>query len=163
MDEKPTQLPFSVAMNASEQPRKFRIFEAGALRFGVSERDISTVAEWRKPTPLPQAPESVLGVVSLEGRMLTVIDLALLAGSPAPSDGYRHILALRGDEQLAIAVTSGGATVEFVDLDFSAATEDDEKFVLGRVQHEGAEIITLNPAELFFCAFRGRERRRRRF
>jgi len=144
--------------------RKVQLFRAGSSYFGVFETEIATIAEWREPTPLPHAPESVLGIVSIQGRMLTVLDLAILQASETPSGekSYRHILALRGDEQLALAVTQVDETIEFSDADPDPA-EKDERFVLAVLRREGTAIRILNVPELFHAALQGRERRRRRF
>jgi chemotaxis signal transduction protein len=107
----------------------------------------------------------VLGLVSIEGRMLTVLDLSMLAsGEAASSDAAReipgHLIALRGDEQLALAVDDVGETIE---LPAVAIEETAGTLVLGVVHRDGAAINILNLKELFPTAIQGRERRRRRF
>lgn len=152
-------------VSSDERVRRVQLFRARALQFGVFETEIATIAEWREPTPLPQAPESVLGVVSIQGRMLTVLDPAILAGGEISSDdgSYRYILALRGDEQLALAASDLNETIELSDSDYEGATENDERFVLGVLRRAGTETRILNLLELFPAALQGRERRRRRF
>lgn len=63
-----------------------------ALRLAVVERVIQAVAL----TPLPGAPEIVLGVLNLQGRLVPVVDLRRRFGLPArvlaPSD---HLLIAR--------------------------------------------------------------------
>ncbi len=151
--------------DSEERVRKVQLFRARALLFGVFETEIATIAEWREPTPLPHAPESVLGVVSIQGRMLTVLDLVALAGSETISDDgfYRYILALRGDEQLALAISDLGETIEFSNSESEDATENDERFVLRVLRSAGQDTRILNVTELFPAALQGRERRRRRF
>ncbi|MGI9068790.1 MAG: chemotaxis protein CheW [Pyrinomonadaceae bacterium] len=138
---------------------------AGSVQFGIFAEEIATIVAWREPTPLPQAPKSVLGVVSIQGRMLTVLDLAMLTGRAAASNDVpaRHLIALRGDEQLALAIETLGETIEIAKDDFNAKRESGEALVLGVLPREGAEINILNPQELFPTAIQGRERRRRRF
>ena len=151
--------------SSEDRVRKVQLFRAGAFPFGVFETEIATIAEWREPTPLPHAPESVLGVVSIQGRMLTVLDLALLAGSETGSDDglYRYILALRGDEQLALAISDLGETIEFSNSESEGVTENDERIVLRVLRSAGQDTRILNVTELFPAALQGRERRRRRF
>jgi purine-binding chemotaxis protein CheW len=148
-------------------PRKLQLLQTGSSQLGIFADEIATVAPWRAPTPLPHAPKSVLGVVSIEGRMLTVLDLSLLRGEEASSNCdesgiYKRLIALRGDEQLALAVDSVGETIELdnVDLDPNGAAD---KLTLGILRHDGADINILNLKELFSTAIQGRERRRRRF
>lgn len=154
----------SIDERKEEPVRTLQLFRAGPHQFGVFEDEIATIAEWRDPTPLPHAPKSVLGVVSLQGRMLTVLDLAAFETQTASRDKSRgHFLALRGDEQLALAVDALGETIEIPGHGFEEPQEGAGKFVLGLFSHQGTEIIILNTKELFPTAMQGRERRRRRF
>lgn len=151
-------------MNQQDSP-KLQVLLAGSSRFGIFTDEIATIVDWAEPTPLPHAPKSVLGVVSIEGRMLTVLDLATLAGgeaasSDAANDIHRRLIALRGDEQLALAVDDVGETIE---LPAVAVEETAGTLVLGVLPHDGAAIKILNLKELFATAIQGRERRRRRF
>ena len=145
--------------------RTVQLLRAGSFEFGIFADAIAAIAAWREPTPLPNAPKSVLGVASIQGRMLTVLDLASLPGREAASTtaAAQQLIALRGDEQLALAVDGLGETIELADGDFDTRQENDETFVLGVLHREGAEIYILNPKELFPTAIQGRERRRRRF
>jgi len=143
---------------------RVQLFGADPLTFGVSSEDVSTISRWREPTQLPHAPESVLGVVSIQGRMLTVLDLARLSGVEATTEGtYSQIIALRGDEQLALAATAVGEVIEFAPVDMGVEANGNERFVWGVFTHSGADIRLLNVSELFSAALHGRERRRRRF
>jgi len=151
--------------SSEERVRKVQLFRARTFPFGVFESEIATIAEWREPTPLPHAPESVLGVVSIQGRMLTVLDLEMLAGGEMDSDDgpYRSILALRGDEQLALAISELGETIECSTSESESAPGNEERFVLGVWRRAGQDARILNVTELFPAALQGRERRRRRF
>jgi len=151
-----------------EQPlRTLQVFDAAAAQFAVFADEVMTIAEWREPALLPHAPASVLGVVSIHGRMLTVLDLSQLLEPPQRSKDPTHILALRGDEQLALAIEGPGETIELGDTkangDFGAAPEDDGKLITRVINYNGNEIKILNVKELFPAAIQGRERRRRRF
>ena len=144
--------------------RPLQLLRAGSFQFGIFADEIAAIAPWQDPTPLPHAPKSVLGVVSIQGRMLTVLDLAALPSREADhSDAVaQHLIALRGDEQLALAVDGLGETIELADADFDAPPEAGETLILGVLNREGAVIYILNPKELFPAAIQGRERRRRR-
>ena len=148
--------------------RTLQLFRSGSTQFGIFADEIATIVTWLEPTPLPHAPKSVLGVVSIQGRMLTVLNLATLSGdkagkSDAPRDLPGHLIALRGDEQLALAVDDLGETVQLADDKFDAKLEPTRTLILGVLHHENAEINILNLKELFPTAIQGRERRRRRF
>jgi chemotaxis signal transduction protein len=147
------------------EPRTLQVFISGGTQFAVFADDVLTIAEWREPAMLPHAPASVLGVVSIHGRMLTVLDLSLLLEQPQRSKDPSHILALRSDEQLALAIDAPGETIKLGNGDcaFAAATEANGQLISSVIKRNGAEIKILNVKELFPTAIQGRERRRRRF
>ena len=151
--------------------RKLQLVQAGENQFGIFADQISAIVEWQEPAPLPHSPNSVLGVVSIQGRMLTVLDLAKLASGEllddTPRKFLRHLIALRGDEQLALAIEALGEVVKLTPNESitDSITKDEivTKPVLGVLQREGAEIRILNPEGLFPAAIQGRQRRQRRF
>jgi len=125
----------------------------------LRDEEVLTVVEWTEPTPLPFAPASVLGIVSVQGRMFTVLDLGLLMDNEATEQEQRFIIALRGDEQLALAV----ADSKSVETRTEELTLDSvSRLVRGKIQLDGQEVSLLNVDTLFAVAIRGRERRRRR-
>ena len=145
---------------SQESIRQFRVFKRGDAKFAVTANEIVTVAEWRRPTPLPHSPPAVLGVVSIQGRMLTLLDpLVLLGGASNENGNQRLIVALRGDEQLGLIVdeTSDNLTAEISLLDDPASNS------LGVINHEGDSIKVMDVNKLFSLAIRGRERRKRGF
>jgi hypothetical protein len=103
--------------------------------------------------------------------MLTVLDLAKLASGEGlddtPREFLRHLIALRGDEQLALAIEALGEVVKLTPNESitDSITKDEivTTPVLGVLQREGAEIRILNPEGLFPAAIQGRQRRQRRF
>ena len=121
-------------------------FRVGSRLYGVDETKVATVANWRQPTPLPHAPPAVMGVGSLQGRMLTVLDLRrLTSGENADKTTPQHVIALRGDEQLALAVGTVEGSIE--------SPSDSNP----------SRIEVINVSSLFSLAIQGRERRQRRF
>ena len=152
----------------SDPLRELRIVFAGSRKLGIFADAIEAIADWRIPTPLPKAPRAVLGVVCIHGRMLTVLDVVALlneevgVASSKPSNPS-SIVALRGDEQLALAVDGVGETIAIATDELQAAESDEGRPVLGVVHRGDAPVTVLNLGELFAAAIRGRERRRRRF
>src|SRR6266550_8277671 len=98
----------------SRSIRRMQLVRAGSLALGLFEDEIATIVEWRKPIPLPRAPKAVLGVVSVQGRMLTILNPLRLLGETAPDNGFSpsYIIALRGTEQLALAVEGVDQAIE---------------------------------------------------
>lgn len=148
------------------QAGSVQLVRAGASHYGIFAEEIAAIVPWKEPAPLPQAPRTVLGIVSIQGRMLTVLDLKWLgedASSAEVSAPLTHLISLRGDEQLALAVDRVGATIEIEKGDIDEITPHGSPLVLRVIDHEGLEINILNLKELFAICMQGRERRRRRF
>lgn len=141
-----------------------QLFSSGGAHYAVFADQVMTIAAWREPAVLPQAPASVLGVVNIQGRMLTVLDLAHLLESQQRAPSPSHILALTGDEQLALAMDGPGETIAIGDaFGYSEEVTETSKLIAGIINHNGDEIRILNVKQLFPTAIQGRERRRRRF
>jgi len=139
---------------------RIRLLRVNSITVGVPEDQVLTVTEWYEPTPLPFAPKSVFGVASIQGRMFTVVDVGLILDLETSLQGDRTIVALHGDEQLALAVNSANDSIE---IDESQVTSKGESTLIrGRVQLEGKDVLILDVEALFAGVIRGKERRRRR-
>jgi chemotaxis signal transduction protein len=148
----------------SDSTRDLKVVFAGSRKLGVFADEIETIADWRTPTPLLHAPKAVLGVVCIHGRMLTVLNMAALMGEGvglAPSS-ESSIVALRGDEQLALAVDRAGENIAVGAGELQDPKDDGSSVILGFLDHGDESITVLNVRELFFAAIRGHERRHRR-
>ncbi|HEU4477742.1 MAG TPA: chemotaxis protein CheW [Pyrinomonadaceae bacterium] len=144
-----------------ESSRTLQVFSRRGVRFALFSDEIATIAEWRRPTPLPNATPAVAGVVSIQGRMLTVLDPAVLLDEPDDERGNQTFLAaLRGDEQLALIIDAKevplAIQLERPDTEANGAAQ-------GFIRHQGELIRVLDVKKLFALAIRGRERRQRRF
>ena len=132
---------------------------AGGLEFGIFRDEIHSSAEWRAPTPLPRAPATVLGVVCIRGRMITVLDIgALVGGEASPA---AKIVALNGDEQIGLAVSQLSDEIDVNENDL--VKEPENPLLAGRAAVNGELLPILNTKNLFAVAMRGRERRKRQF
>jgi hypothetical protein len=87
-------------------------------------------------------------------------DLSSADSSPA---GFapRVVVALRGDEQLALAADSLEGSFA-VDAELLANSQPTQPPLLAALEHEGRRLHVLDPARLFDAAMRGTERRRSR-
>lgn len=154
------------AHRAARETRGLFVLTAGGQAFAVRAEEAEGVAEGLTPAPLPHAPASVLGVVSLRGRMRTLLyPPALVAESQvspdANTDTPRFAVALRGDEQLALAADSIEGVVAF-DADSLPASDSQDPALAATLEHEGRRVRLLDASRLFDAAMRGTERRRPR-
>ena len=164
------------AERATSERRRLYVMRSGARLFAVYADAVEATSENLTPTPLPFAPAPVRGVVSQRGRILTVIDPLLLlppdappqASPPTQASAAPLIVALRGDEQLALAVERLEPGLElFDDGDDEADTTTHVSpastlFLRRTIQHHTGAIVLLDTAHLFEAAMQGVERRRRR-
>jgi purine-binding chemotaxis protein CheW len=162
-------LPRTLGLGADTDVRERRellVARCGARLIGVFADEAESVATWKEPSPLPRSPKSVLGVVSVRGRVSTVLDPLMLLGEreeDAEQTGYSFIITLRGDEQLALAVERAERIVEiFADAVEPLSSSSRAGAVRGLVQLDGKLVAVLDVRELFAAATQGIERRRKR-
>jgi chemotaxis signal transduction protein len=162
--------------------RTLFVMRAGARLFAVFAEEVEATAGDLTPTPLPFAPQAVLGVVSLRGRIRTVVDPLRLTDADAHAATYvashdsvspdsdpspssqtpaRLFVAFTGDEQLALVCDSTEGLIEVAHAKLNALPDSDSH-VLCTIEHRGLIITLLDPARLFDAAVRGIERRRKR-
>lgn len=144
--------------NDSQNKIALQMFRVGNVDLALREEEVFAVTDWREPARLPFAPQTVLGVVSIQGRMLTVLDMGKLLN--LESTTHESILALRGREQLALAGNAQGA-IEINLTDVQPATNF-APLSSGSINKDGRTIHILATDQLFGSALRGHERRRKR-
>ncbi len=185
----PRSLGLTDATEDRRERRELIIMRTGTRKIGLFADEADSVTDNLRPTPIPHAPVAVLGVVSVRGRMCIVLDpLALLdAGNsfqpssvqesqtqPSPrraddapqsrtgaSIHTRYIVALRGDEQLALAVEQVERIVEVLTENIQPLKHA-ASVVRGVIQQDSSNVVLLDPSRLFEAATQGTERRRKR-
>jgi purine-binding chemotaxis protein CheW len=163
--ETPTDQP----VETEPQLRDLFAFSAGDRIFAVFEEEVEGTAESKRPARLPHAPSAVLGIVCVRGRMLTTLDPRALVGDETVnwSNDLPLVIALRGDEQLALAADSLRETITIADTDIEPAADEQpdrvQGMIVGIARYGGEELTILNASGLFSAAFERPERRRRRF
>ncbi len=152
--------------SAREAGRELVVAQVGVWNIGIFADEVERVSSWRAPVPLPHAPPAVLGVVSVRGRMLTLLDPATLLGTERTGRAFRSassIIVLRGDEQLALAVNHVDRNIEVHADELAPPAEDiSSAVVCGVVRSEHRHTVVLDARELFAAATHGEDRRRQR-
>jgi chemotaxis-related protein WspB len=100
---------------------KLLVFHIGADRYGLRLRDVVRVLPLLELKHLPQAPDSVAGLMDFHGRPVPVIDLCRASGLPTGEDhfdtriivadyhspdGTDHLLGLRAERVLGVQEVS---------------------------------------------------------
>ena len=146
--------------------REVLMMRLGGLAFAVYADECECVTSWAEPSPLPHAPAPVLGVVSVRGRMRTVLHPARLfeaLGLAFERDVEEHgfFASLVGDEQLSLVFDMGRPVPVTPDY-LTPPPESPGLPVRATFQRYGETVYLLDPARLFDAAMSGTERRRRR-
>ncbi len=81
-------------IQASEPERRFLLCAIGAEWYGFDLAQIAGVVSMEDITPVPGAPEHIVGVQNLQGRLLAVLDTAAYLGLADSSEG-KHVVILR--------------------------------------------------------------------
>lgn len=98
-------------------------FALGAERYAIGTQYVREVVHLRQCSPVPGAPQFVLGVTNLRGEVLCLIDLRRLVGVPATSPTDRSRVVVLGIEREEFGILV------------------DEVFEIARVRH--ADIVPL--------------------
>ena len=142
----------------SQNKLTLQLFRVGNVDLALRDEEVLAITDWREPARLPFAPQTVLGVVSIQGRMLTVLDAGKLLDLDASA--RESIVALRGREQLALAASAQG-TIEINPTDIQPVTNFGS-LSSGTIHKDSRTIHILATDHLFGSALRGHERRRKR-
>src|SRR5690242_8056137 len=92
----------SIAMNAdgASATSSWLGFELAGQSYAVPLGDVREIVRPEAPTPVPGAPAGVLGIISLRGSIITVLDgclrLDLDAGNAGPD---QRLVVLQGEEE----------------------------------------------------------------
>jgi chemotaxis signal transduction protein len=145
------------------QRRELLVIQSKEHLLGIFTEHVAGIANGKVPAPLPRAPASVLGVIAFRGRMLTVIDPLLLMGDSSIAGSAKIIVALSGEEQVAIIADSSCGAIQISSTDIEGVNEDQAGIISGTLRREGELIEIIDVSRIFDATMQQRERRRRRF
>ncbi|KQP29008.1 chemotaxis protein CheW [Methylobacterium sp. Leaf100] len=107
--------------------RSFLVCACGEDRYGLPLAQVAQVLPARPVTAVPDAPDALLGVVALSGRVVSLLGLARALGRPGAAEpGAGHIVVLRGGAAavaLAVDRVEGVVAIAPSDPDLPNATE----------------------------------------
>ena len=73
-------------------------FKVGDQEFCVDIMNVREIRGWTATTPIPHAPQYVVGVINLRGTVLPVLDLAGRLGKETVTPSHRHAIIVVQDE-----------------------------------------------------------------
>ncbi len=93
----------------------FVVFRLGDEEYGLPIASVGSIIRFEPATAVPRAPQAVLGVINLRGRVIPVVDLAMRFGRErfAPTPGSRIIVAEGAEGGVGIAVDAASEVTSF--------------------------------------------------
>lgn len=90
----------------TEGVREFLVIAVGGERMGLPLASVREILKIAPVTLVPRAPRAVIGILSVRGRITTVIDLRLHLGMPPSEDtrSSRILLVDGGEETIGVRV-----------------------------------------------------------
>lgn len=127
-------------------------FQLGAEEYAVMVDDVREVLKLRELTDVPNTPEYILGVTSLRGTMLTVIDLGRRLGlAPGVRDERTRIIVTSPDEEdVGLLVDRVTGVLKIMDEAIKPPPENVEQgveFLRGIVRKDDRLVILLDLAK----------------
>lgn len=102
---------------------KFILFRLGAEVFGVHINQVVEILKAPAPNPLPEVPEYILGVITLRGDVVPVVDMRKrLSVAPAPAK-ERAVVIRCGREKIGLLVDEVLEIKGFTEKDTSPMPE----------------------------------------
>ena len=129
------------------------LFEVGGEDFGIGVEHTEGVVDCPRVTPLPSAPDGIIGVASVRGRMTLVMDCSLEAN---PDEGKWRLILLKGESQLGLLAERVEGVVA-LDPDKIRKRKGDDKTAttsearwptVAHFKHEGRRVPLLDAARL---------------
>ena len=129
------------------------LFEIGGDSFAVGVDQTEGVVDCPRVTPLPSAPDGMIGVASVRGRMTLVMDFSRRAN---PSDGKRRLILLKGESQLGLLAerVEGVVALEPEKIrkqkgsDKSERADESHWAAPAHFNYEGRQILILDVSQL---------------
>ena len=89
---------------ASDPQRELIIFKVGEQFFCVDIMAVRELRGWSAPTPLPQSPAFVTGVINLRGQILPIVDMAARLGLAPAEPTPRHVIIVVAIDRQLVGV-----------------------------------------------------------
>lgn len=135
---------------AEEELAGFLMFMVGGENYAVEIDRVRETIRPRRVTPVPRAPESIMGIISHRGAIISVLDLSKRLGLDHSSSvvAGRIIVVRKGGGFCGLLVDAVGkvvmlplSTVEPVP---AGPPTENREFISGIARHRGLMLILLN-------------------
>lgn len=96
----------AIADDAVDEVLEMISFEIAGQEFCVDVKGVREIRGWTPATPIPHAPDYVMGVINLRGAVMPVLDLRrrLELGKTEPTSRHVIVVGRHGDRQAGLLV-----------------------------------------------------------
>ena len=134
--------------------RSFVLFRLGQENYGLPVSSVGSIIRYETSTPVPRAPDAVIGVINLRGRVIPVVDLKRRFSGTAfiPGPQSRIVVAEAASGPLGIAVDAANEVTSFSEEDIRPVPEgivgpETALAFSGIVEREGGLVVLLDLEE----------------
>ena len=135
------------AAEAAPQGQRLLVFSLDATPYALPVEQVREIVRQRPITPVPRLPAEVLGVISLRGRVLQIIDPRARLGLAASRPGARSRIVVAHDGEgcvVGILVDSVEEVVTVAEEGWCDARAGQGSAVLGLHRHGGRFVSILD-------------------
>jgi purine-binding chemotaxis protein CheW len=138
---------------SEDQSRHYVLFRMDQQHYALPLDHVIRAVRMVAFTPVPDVPNSVLGVINMSGQIVPVIDLRRLFGQAGKHPELQDVLLIAQiqGQTAAIVVDEALNVLEFTSKQVQSppAGASQSRFVAGAVQQEDILILVLNDFRLF--------------
>ena len=133
---------------------QYLTFRLDNQEYGLPIIEVQEIKGWTNITPVPNAPEHMLGVLNLRGTIIPVVDLRKRFGlQHSGQNEFAVIIVVNMGDRLAGLVVDSVSDVVIAGDDAiqgnpEASTNIDQRFFSGLIESHGKLIILLNVSEI---------------
>jgi purine-binding chemotaxis protein CheW len=91
-------------------------FQVAGEMYGIEILDVREIIKVEEITEVPRTPSFLLGIISVRGSIMPVVDLGRRLGFSAPSDRSRHsriLVVAQGTDRFGLLVDAVGGVMRF--------------------------------------------------
>lgn len=131
-----------------DQLAKYVTFTLGDETFAVGAESVNEVLRYTEITPVPGAPDYVLGIINLRGDVVTIVDARNVFGLPArEADGQSRIIVVEiEDYAVGVLVDRVAAVTDLkasaIETSPNTGHETATEFIQG-VYHDEEQLLIL--------------------
>ena len=131
---------------------KYLVFFLGEELFAVSSKKVAEATPSLAVTPLPNAPEWLLGIANLRGDIISVVNLSALLGKknliPTPKSKFIILRSQIFEFGVALIVERISEIVAFPDKEIQSSMNEKTPHIFGKAVHKSQTLNLINTEKL---------------